>query len=722
MLETTKIYLSTSSSDLSCPICYCTFGLEENQPISTNCGHTICSVCFDRVSKCPFCKERFDKRRQKHNKSVFISSLIANSSKINACKEHSEICQGFCLQEKAFVCFDCVMKNHQGHKIITIKEIHEKAEKARIVLQKARKKKESKQLELRDSLESESKRQKRQLDEIIDQEISHLSMLKKKLYKEVDVRIMTENEHYEHKLLSENLSKHCNSIEKLLGDWNQSQEVGIAAQILEVSSEEIQGVQSFETQIELFKTEITRKHLQCMSEIRKNLNSLQNSSAKFKKLFAPNKKIGQSQSFPHVELDYLINVLSEYNLTASQKNGVLELKIDNPAGFTPKFDPNYFTCLLPKLSLRFLDTLPSVSFVTICQVFQNIQALQDVTLHFQSLAAPDLSVLFHLISNLKPLEKFHVQMNLTGTEKPAVSQFTNELLNLKNLFSIEIQHKESQTIISFQLIPSTIMRKPFEVLQEISLNLGGIPEIVCETLNTLNSNKASTKPLEILRLSLGKTDCDLQVVEAVCKTLELQSDLEELTFTCEDLNDSIDSDLLLFLSAMTQKKKLGIFVKQVSLPNGSFSTKILPKEHPDFEEFTLKIKYEHTRNCIERFECLVDFLSTSKSLKKLCLQFDGVYTYFDPVEKLFSQIIKLEGLVSLEMEFLNVFGLNSYDQRDLEAVLNQLPASVAKRFVFQRSNSREFYNDNYLLDPSEYSEDEMSYRENDEEEEDEDYY
>ncbi len=127
----TKIHLCTDSKDLNCPICYSPYGLEENQPISINCGHTICSICFDRVSKCPFCKVRFHKRIQKHQKSIFISELIANSSKINTCKEHSEVCQGFCFQDKTFVCFDCVMKNHQGHKIISIKEINEKAEKAR---------------------------------------------------------------------------------------------------------------------------------------------------------------------------------------------------------------------------------------------------------------------------------------------------------------------------------------------------------------------------------------------------------------------------------------------------------------------------------------------------------------------------------------------------------------------------------------------------------------
>jgi len=239
--ESTKVHLFTDSKDLNCPICYCAFSLEENQPISINCGHTLCSICFEKVSKCPFCKVRFHKRRQKHNKSVFISSLIANSKQVNTCKEHSEICQGFCIQDKAFVCFDCVTKSHQGHKVITIKDLNEKAEKTRAALQKARKAKDSKHLELKSSLEAENKRQKRQLDEIIDQEISHLSMLKKKLYKEVDIRMMSEKDHYEHQLLSENLSKYCKDTETILEDWNKNQEVSLAVHLLEETpSEEIQ--------------------------------------------------------------------------------------------------------------------------------------------------------------------------------------------------------------------------------------------------------------------------------------------------------------------------------------------------------------------------------------------------------------------------------------------------------------------------------------------------
>ena len=175
MSENTHMHFSADRKDLSCPVCYYVFDLKENQPISTNCGHTICSTCFEKVKNCPLCKVKFDKT-QKHQKSVSLSSLIANSAKTRICKEHSNICQGICRQDKVFVCFDCAFKSHQGHKIIPISDLNEKTKKIKTATQKIREK-EKVQNEIKESLEGDNKKQKRKLDEIIDQEIFQLSML-----------------------------------------------------------------------------------------------------------------------------------------------------------------------------------------------------------------------------------------------------------------------------------------------------------------------------------------------------------------------------------------------------------------------------------------------------------------------------------------------------------------------------------------------------------------
>jgi len=603
------------------------------------------------------------------------------------------------------------MKNHQGHKIISIKEINEKAEKARAGLQKARKTKDLKQIELKSSLEAEGKRQKRQLDEIIDQEISQLSMLKKKLYKEVDMRIISEKEDIEHQLLSENLSRYCKSTEKILEDWGKNQETSFALQILEeIPSIENQEVhQSYENQVELYKAEIPKKHALIMSEVLKNLSFLSNSSAKLKKLFISPKKNDPAQNLLHVEIDYLTSVFHEYNLISTYRNGFFELKVNNSPAFTPKFDPSHFTCNLQKISLNFLDVLPNANFVTIYYILLSMQTLKDMTIHLQKVNNSDLIILFNLIFNLKTLEKFHVQMDLTDIAKPDVRIFMENLANTKNLCNLDIQYKNPHTIISLKLVQLYFPVPPLTTLQEISLNLECVSE-VCGTLHTLNSHQA--KSLKILKLSLGKTECNPQALEAVCETLRQQNNLEDLSLTCEELSDGTSSDLSKLLTASTQKKKLGISVNRVSVRENP--TKFLPKSHTtlqDLEEFSLKIKYNPRVGSSENFNDLTEFLSGMKIVKKLCLKFDGVDSDYYENRRLFSHIVKLKTLVSLEIDHIQRYCLPNCEKRVFENLFNRLPSSVTKKLMLKRSEDYLDYDDGWgdESDYSGYSDEEADY-------------
>jgi len=127
-------------------------------------------------------------------------------------------------------------------------------------------------------------------------------------------------------------------------------------------------------------------------------------------------------------------------------------------------------------------------------------------------------------------------------------------------------------------------------------------------------------------------------------------------------------------------------VSRVSLPEDKSPTRFLVGCHhlQDLEEFTLKIKCGPERNTPENFHCLIDFLSAQKTLKKLCLQFDGIQFTFDLTKKLFNQIAKLQTLVSFDIEFLNFKSLDLYAQRDLKVILNRLPAHVNKKCIFSR--------------------------------------
>jgi len=82
-----------------------------------------------------------------------------------------------------------------------------------------------------------------------------------------------------------------------------------------------------------------------------------------------------------------------------------------------------------------------------------------------------------------------------------------------------------------------------------------------------------------------------------------------------------------------------------------------------------------------------------KTLKKLCLEFDGVHLSFTSSRKLFPQIVKLQALESLEIEFVNIYGLPSFGPRAFENILKKLPSSVIKKCVFQKADFRADEND-----------------------------
>jgi len=197
-------------------------------------------------------------------------------------------------------------------------------------------------------------------------------------------------------------------------------------------------------------------------------------------------------------------------------------------------------------------------------------------------------------------------MDLKEISKCDVDFFMRQFICRKNLSSLDVQHKEPQTIICAQLASVES-----ESLQELSLSLEGIPEVICVTL------QAQAKPLKALRLFLGKTKCHPRVLEVIPQALRLQKNLEELALTCEDLNDATEMEFFVLLRGLTQQKKLDLFVNRVSLSGAKSPTNFLVGcQLQNLEEFTFKIKCGPVRNHHENFESLIRFLAASKTLKK----------------------------------------------------------------------------------------------------------
>jgi len=673
MIENTQLYFTIDPTDLTCVICYDTYGLIERQPISLHCGHTVCSACLLKINKCSLCKQHIDKTQQ-YQKNLVICSLLEALAKQIKCPIHSEPCQGFCFDHKAFICFECLSGEHYGHNVSPTKDINTKvnkiAENARLLA----KRKASKVREVQKALQEATQNHKRHLEEEYDEEIQSLSLLKKKLYKEVDVHFMSAQERYEHQILS---SFNCSEPEVKVED-------GAEVQFLEMPQI-----------MEQLKAEQREKQGQLLSKLNNILRPIKTSSDKLQELLLPSQK-SSLPIYPDVELEDFIGELQRYGLTVSHQNALLEVKKANDATTSiPLFNPHYFDCTLTKLSIKCLDPLPSPSFLALCQILTAIAGLQDLTLEAQSIFDPELASLSSLITTSKTLEKLTLSMDLSCASKPALSLFMRSIASLRNVSSFDVSCK------GLKLAISLLLNQQSEGPKELGLSGEEISEELTEVLFLFidTFNRVHQRCLRTFRLFLGKncfaprsallTQCpSTQFLSSILlQALLLQSDnLEELIVTSDGPDSYLFSMLSKFLPMAKQLQKLSISLIQASMPSSNFFLRFpqIFQFLKRLEEFAFKMKSVGPMN--EDFAALKNFLGKLKGLKHLCLQFDGLDFNFGSVNMLFTNFLVIQGLTSLELEFLNVKSLTGFQQRSLENILNRLPSSVNKKCVFSRAS------------------------------------
>ena len=683
--DTAPLHLTADPKDLSCPICFFQFGLEENQPMTTHCGHTICSDCLEKVHKCPFCQV-FLNKRQKHQKSVFICSMIANIKKDGRCKDHMVPYQGFCMQDKSFVCFDCLMEKHRGHsKVTTVKQINEKAKELGLETKKIYEKESSRRLEIRQSLDQVNKNLKRRIDERYDDEIEEFSLVKKKLYKDVDVTILTEKDHYEHKLLSENLIKHCKSTEKALENWNTKQEENLAFRILDNPLEKIsQEMVLYEKNIDLIKTEITQKEAQYAKELTGNLASAINFLAK------PPSHPTISNGYFEIERDYLIEVFKEYNMTAAwaQDNHSLDIQTCDFSTVPPQFNTKLVGSFsFTKLSLKYFD-IPSSNISIICKILKNTPTLQDLTLSLPEITDEELVSLSDLLVSLKSLEKFSLSMDLTWTSQMALAQFFVQITSLKNFSSFTLQSNDFQILIAFQLATSST-----ESLQRMSIGLEAVPPLLFRNFYWLlgSSNISQGKSLKALKILLGKGEKSSLLAYSLCRILQAQGHLEELEVTTsEDFEGFAQYNFLQMLPGALlcafSLKKLSITVNQATLASYfilSQFPQMIPLVLQNIEELAFNVKCSQIMWANDLMYAIVSFVLNARRLKKFAVKVDGFCLEFFTTLQLFDEILRMQNLVDLDLEFVNYKGLVYNQEKSLKDHLSKLPPRVSSNLVLQ---------------------------------------
>ena len=84
-----------------CSICFNRYTHKENVPQIISCGHTFCSICVSRLSRCPHCRSAIKSKAT--NLLVF---QLSSSGKAVGCEHHQKPL--FCPVCMTGVCLECV--------------------------------------------------------------------------------------------------------------------------------------------------------------------------------------------------------------------------------------------------------------------------------------------------------------------------------------------------------------------------------------------------------------------------------------------------------------------------------------------------------------------------------------------------------------------------------------------------------------------------------------
>ncbi|XP_069488987.1 E3 ubiquitin-protein ligase TRIM11-like [Ambystoma mexicanum] len=123
--------------DALCSICQEFY----KDPVIIDCGHNFCRACLtkymeqpDLTISCPECKQKFNKKNLKPNKS--LASMAESVQRLeeefgrllegSLCGEHGEALRLFCDTDETLICLVCrESREHKEHRVRPIKEAHE---------------------------------------------------------------------------------------------------------------------------------------------------------------------------------------------------------------------------------------------------------------------------------------------------------------------------------------------------------------------------------------------------------------------------------------------------------------------------------------------------------------------------------------------------------------------------------------------------------------------
>lgn len=138
-------------TDLQCPVTLESY-TEQNYPVTLPCSHTLSIEAFNQIKKntrltqsplCPQCRKAFSRDYAPPKNRVLTDISLQKSvqltrSKLMCQKHPNEPIGVICLDEKVFLCLECVVQDkHHDHQMISLKNLHSYIQEKRKILVEA---------------------------------------------------------------------------------------------------------------------------------------------------------------------------------------------------------------------------------------------------------------------------------------------------------------------------------------------------------------------------------------------------------------------------------------------------------------------------------------------------------------------------------------------------------------------------------------------------------
>jgi len=125
-----KLSVVIDSNDLLCPVTFEKYS-ESNYPVTLPCGHTLSIQAFEGIKKtdnsCPSCRKIFPGSFFP-KKTILLGNIakqIQDKRKINCHNHPQEKAVALCIEEKAFLCVDCLVEDeHPKEKKISFQKLN----------------------------------------------------------------------------------------------------------------------------------------------------------------------------------------------------------------------------------------------------------------------------------------------------------------------------------------------------------------------------------------------------------------------------------------------------------------------------------------------------------------------------------------------------------------------------------------------------------------------